>query len=155
MHSTAIIKHSILLLLVLLGFACPSLVRQEWIKCKSNAAAAQKLLLPSPFLRSFAMVSLPRTSRDRYKGQGNIAHLDRPKCCLAPVPSRLLSAGSSRSASPHGTRLPKSSCPSMNRLLLPASEYVSCVLWKGIYHITRTDIVRALAFRFEAFGQPP
>ena len=31
-------------------------------------------------------------------------------------------------------------------------EYVSCVLWSGLYHITGTDIVRALVFRFEAFG---
>jgi transcription factor STE12 len=27
-------------------------------------------------------------------------------------------------------------------------------LWSGIYHITGTDIVRALVFRFEAFGRP-
>lgn len=33
-------------------------------------------------------------------------------------------------------------------------EYVTCVLWSGLYHITGTDIVRALVFRFEAFGRP-
>ncbi|ORY22438.1 STE like transcription factor-domain-containing protein [Naematelia encephala] len=37
---------------------------------------------------------------------------------------------------------------------LPNGEHVSCVLWNGLYHITGTDIVRALAFRFEAFGRP-
>ena len=31
---------------------------------------------------------------------------------------------------------------------------MSCVLWDGLYHITGTDIVRALVFRFEAFGRP-
>ena len=29
---------------------------------------------------------------------------------------------------------------------------MTCVLWGGLYHITGTDIVRALVFRFEAFG---
>ncbi len=28
------------------------------------------------------------------------------------------------------------------------------MLWSGLYHITGTDIVRALVFRFEAFGRP-
>ncbi|KAH7912061.1 STE like transcription factor-domain-containing protein [Hygrophoropsis aurantiaca] len=42
----------------------------------------------------------------------------------------------------------------MKRFLLPSSEYVTCVLWSGLYHITGTDIVRALVFRFEAFGRP-
>jgi hypothetical protein len=34
-----------------------------------------------------------------------------------------------------------------NRFLLPTGELVSCVLWNGLYHITGTDIVRALTFR--------
>ncbi|KAJ7930601.1 hypothetical protein B0H13DRAFT_1595172, partial [Mycena leptocephala] len=38
------------------------------------------------------------------------------------------------------------------RFLLPSQEYVSCVLWNGLYHITGTDIVRALVFRFEVGG---
>ncbi|KJA17113.1 hypothetical protein HYPSUDRAFT_109441, partial [Hypholoma sublateritium FD-334 SS-4] len=42
----------------------------------------------------------------------------------------------------------------LNRFLLPNQEYVTCVLWKGLYHITGTDIVRALVYRFEAFGRP-
>ncbi|GLB44294.1 putative STE like transcription factor [Lyophyllum shimeji] len=49
---------------------------------------------------------------------------------------------------------PNSMHPSLNRFLLPSGEYVSCVLWNGLYHITGTDIVRALVFRFEAFGRP-
>ncbi|KAJ8583958.1 STE-domain-containing protein [Rhizopogon salebrosus TDB-379] len=40
----------------------------------------------------------------------------------------------------------------MNRFLLPSTEYVTCVPWNLRYHITGTDIVRALAFRFEASG---
>ncbi|KAF9523673.1 hypothetical protein CPB83DRAFT_862455 [Crepidotus variabilis] len=44
--------------------------------------------------------------------------------------------------------------PALNRFLLPNQEFVSCVLWNGLYHITGTDIVRALVFRFEAFGRP-
>ena len=49
---------------------------------------------------------------------------------------------------------PHSAHPALNRFLLPNAEYVSCVLWGGLYHITGTDIVRALVFRFEAFGRP-
>lgn len=41
-----------------------------------------------------------------------------------------------------------------NRFALPTGELVSCVLWQGLYHITGTDIVRALNFRFLAFGRP-
>ncbi|CAA7263981.1 unnamed protein product [Cyclocybe aegerita] len=44
--------------------------------------------------------------------------------------------------------------PALNRFLLPNQEFVTCVLWNGLYHITGTDIVRALVFRFEAFGRP-
>ena len=39
--------------------------------------------------------------------------------------------------------------PALNRFLLPNQEFVTCVLWNGLYHITGTDIVRALVFRFE------
>ncbi|TFK26980.1 STE-domain-containing protein [Coprinopsis marcescibilis] len=39
--------------------------------------------------------------------------------------------------------------PQLNRFMLPTQEFVTCVLWKGLYHITGTDIVRALVFRFE------
>lgn len=42
----------------------------------------------------------------------------------------------------------------LHRFPLPSSEPISCVLWNDIYHITGTDIVRALSFRFLAFGRP-
>lgn len=41
-----------------------------------------------------------------------------------------------------------------NRFPLPTGEQISCILWNGLYHITGTDIVRALNFRFLAFGRP-
>ncbi|GAA5869629.1 hypothetical protein JCM1840_004483 [Sporobolomyces johnsonii] len=41
-----------------------------------------------------------------------------------------------------------------NRLLLPTGDTVSCVFWNGLYHITGTDVVRALSFRFRAIGRP-
>lgn len=37
---------------------------------------------------------------------------------------------------------------------MPTGEYVSCILWNNLFHITGTDIVRCLAFRFQAFGRP-
>ncbi|CAK7218584.1 Transcription factor mst12 [Sporothrix bragantina] len=42
----------------------------------------------------------------------------------------------------------------IRRFLLPTGEYVSCVLWNGLFHISGTDIVRCLSFRFQAFGRP-
>ncbi|KAH7922484.1 STE-domain-containing protein [Leucogyrophana mollusca] len=98
--------------------------------------------------------------------QENLTHLDRLKYFLATAPSQWDPSESSRPAtnSPSagdsaGSRSavsgqPSSSHPSMERFLLPSSEYVTCVLWSGLYHITGTDIVRALVFRFEAFGRP-
>jgi transcription factor STE12 len=50
----------------------------------------------------------------------------------------------------HGAQGPH---PALNRFLLPTQEYVTCVLWNGLYHITGTDIVRALVFRFEVGSQ--
>ncbi|KAF8840649.1 STE-domain-containing protein [Paxillus ammoniavirescens] len=90
----------------------------------------------------------------------NLAYLDRLKYFLATAPSRWSSAGSSSlpDDSPgdaSGVVLHSSSShPSMNRFLLPTSEYVTCVFWSGQNYITGTDIVRALVFRFEAFGRP-
>ncbi|KAI0632755.1 hypothetical protein C8Q77DRAFT_1278921 [Trametes polyzona] len=105
-----------------------------------------------------------------------LEHLDRLKFFLATAPSRWnassadpSSSSSSSSAFPDlGLGLgmgvgfggmppaghPHSAHPALNRFLLPNQEYVSCVLWGGLYHITGTDIVRALVFRFEAFGRP-
>ena len=42
----------------------------------------------------------------------------------------------------------------LNCFLLPTGELISCVMWNGLYHVTGTDIVRALNFRFLAFGRP-
>ncbi|KAK9467663.1 STE like transcription factor-domain-containing protein [Lipomyces arxii] len=41
-----------------------------------------------------------------------------------------------------------------NRFQLPTQEYVTCVLWNGVFYITGTDIVRCMTFRFQAFGRP-
>ncbi|KIK98378.1 hypothetical protein PAXRUDRAFT_134344 [Paxillus rubicundulus Ve08.2h10] len=90
----------------------------------------------------------------------NLAHLDRLKYFLATAPSQWGPAGSpsllgDSAGDASGVVLhPSSSHPSMNRFLLPTSEYVTCVFWSGQYYITGTDIVRALVFRFEAFGRP-
>jgi transcription factor STE12 len=51
------------------------------------------------------------------------------------------------SSNDHQSINPSHPHPSLNRFLLPSNEYVSCVLWSGLYHITGTDIVRALVFR--------
>ncbi len=37
---------------------------------------------------------------------------------------------------------------------MPTGEYVSCILWNNLFHISGTDIVRCLSFRFQAFGRP-
>jgi transcription factor STE12 len=100
-----------------------------------------------------------------------LAQLDRLKTFLATAPSRWSSQSSALGQNQHnhqqqsavqaqysqnGSQLPTvpTSHPALNRFLLPSGEYVSCVLWAGLYHITGTDIVRALVFRFEAFGRP-
>ncbi|KAH0834124.1 STE-12 alpha [Lanmaoa asiatica] len=122
--------------------------------------SVQELLLSIPPFRPFAMgLATKDPSRSlTTKEQDNIAQLDKLKYFLATAPSRWSSPGSSRSpddsSGDHGSVTHTSSHPYMNRFLLPSSEYVSCVLWSGTYHITGTDIVRALVFRFEAFGRP-
>ncbi|KAJ7576001.1 STE like transcription factor-domain-containing protein [Mycena floridula] len=94
----------------------------------------------------------PRTLREE-----RLAHLERFKFFLATAPSRwdTSSAGSSGSK-PSGSSYyaPSTTHPALNRFLLPSQEFVTCVRWNGQYHITGTDIVRALVFRFEAFGRP-
>ncbi|KAI9335938.1 STE like transcription factor-domain-containing protein [Obelidium mucronatum] len=42
----------------------------------------------------------------------------------------------------------------IKRLKLPSNETIACILWNNLYHITGTDIVKALQFRFAAFGRP-
>lgn len=85
------------------------------------------------------MRSLPPTQQDL------LSHLDRLKFFLATAPSRWSAPDVAPTSHQH---------PALNRFLLPSGEYVTCVLWSGLYHITGTDIVRALVFRFEAFGRP-
>ncbi|KAL1915120.1 uncharacterized protein VTP21DRAFT_7601 [Calcarisporiella thermophila] len=43
---------------------------------------------------------------------------------------------------------------SIQRHALPNDEQIACVLWQNLFHITGTDILRSLIFRFEAFGRP-
>jgi hypothetical protein len=40
------------------------------------------------------------------------------------------------------------------KFMLPNNEYISCAYWKGVFHVTGTDIIRALVFRFQAYGRP-
>ncbi|KAL2825593.1 STE like transcription factor-domain-containing protein [Aspergillus cavernicola] len=42
----------------------------------------------------------------------------------------------------------------IRRFLLPTGDYISCILWNNLFHVSGTDIVRCLAFRFQAFGRP-
>lgn len=97
-------------------------------------------------------LSRPLTHKEREL----LAHLDRLKFFLATAPSRWTDAADVNPTDPSALPVghPNSAHPALNRFLLPNSEYVSCVLWGGLYHITGTDIVRALVFRFEAFGRP-
>ncbi|KAF9050888.1 STE-domain-containing protein [Hymenopellis radicata] len=83
-----------------------------------------------------------------------LAHLDRLKFFLATAPSGWEKGSNGAGPSSY---TPDPSNPALNRFLLPTQEFVTCVLWNGLYHITGTDIVRALIFpyrRFEAFGRP-
>ncbi|OSD03779.1 hypothetical protein PYCCODRAFT_1424464 [Trametes coccinea BRFM310] len=104
-------------------------------------------------------LSRPLTMQER----DLLAHLDRLKFFLATAPSRWNAPSPPPPSTlpsdfpgslPVPAGHPHSAHPALNRFLLPNQEYVSCVLWGGLYHITGTDIVRALVFRFEAFGRP-
>lgn len=74
-----------------------------------------------------------------------LAYLERLQHFLATAPTRWPAQGNVPPSQHHHA---------LNRFLLPTGEYVTCVLWNGTYYITGTDIVRALVFRFEAFGRP-
>ncbi|KAG9122888.1 homeodomain transcription factor ste12 [Ceratobasidium sp. 392] len=107
---------------------------------ESGSTSAQTTIMPIP--RSLTIHE-----------QDMIAQLDKLKYFLATAPSRWSSPNSS--ASDALVQHPQTaSHPAMNRFLLPSGEFVSCVLWGGLYHITGTDIVRALVFRFDAFARP-
>ncbi|ESK89185.1 ste-12 alpha [Moniliophthora roreri MCA 2997] len=105
---------------------------------------------------SSAAPGLPRgLSRPlTHQEQEKLAALDRLKFFLATAPSRwnTSQSGSTSQTPQHHPHTPTH--PALNRFLLPSQEFVTCVLWNGLYHITGTDIVRALVFRFEAFGRP-
>jgi hypothetical protein len=76
--------------------------------------------------------------------------LNRLKEFLATAPSRWCTPDA-----PNNIPFPNpQKSAALNRFSLPSGEYITCVLWQGYYHITGTDIVRALVFRFEAFGRP-
>ncbi|KAK7045984.1 hypothetical protein VNI00_006979 [Paramarasmius palmivorus] len=83
-----------------------------------------------------------------HQEQQKLAHLDKLKLFLATAPSRWNTASIQH---PHA---PSYAHPALNRFLLPSQEFVTCVLWSGKCYITGTDIIRVLAFRFEAFGRP-
>ncbi|KDQ50780.1 hypothetical protein JAAARDRAFT_51074 [Jaapia argillacea MUCL 33604] len=129
----------------------------------SLAQHAQNLVAPSQAISSYRRYSNGLTRALTPQERDLLAHLDRLKFFLATAPSRWndahlstvdpeQSASSGSGAYPVGH--PQSNHPALNRFLLPNHEYVSCVLWGGLYHITGTDIVRALVYRFEAFGRP-
>jgi len=107
-------------------------------------------------------LSRPFSSEEEEK----LAHLDSLKFFLATAPSQwsggrpqpmsVTVGGSSGWSTPpdghtHALHL------SLNRFLLPSQEFVTCIFWNGLYHITGTDIVCALVFRFEVslFISPP
>ena len=112
--------------------------------------------LPSSSIQGFQNnqegggLSRPLTHQE----QERLANLDRLKFFLATAPSAWSGCTTIPDMSGEHPTHPNASHPALNRFLLPNQEYVTCVLWNGLYHITGTDIVRALVFRFEAFGRP-
>jgi transcription factor STE12 len=83
-----------------------------------------------------------------------LAQLDRLKFFLATAPTHFDSATEQQLGPSTHAATPTNPHSSLYRFMLPNQEYVSCVRWGNIFHITGTDIVRALVFRFEAFGRP-
>ncbi len=41
----------------------------------------------------------------------------------------------------------------IKRFQLPNGEFINCVLWNELFHITGTDIVKVIQFRFECLGK--
>jgi hypothetical protein len=89
-----------------------------------------------------------------HQEQEKVANLDRLKFFFATAPSAWSGCATIPDMSAEHPTHPNAVHPALNRFLLPNQEYVTCVLWNGLYHITGTDIVRALVFRFEVFGRP-
>ncbi|RKO91116.1 transcription factor, STE-like protein, partial [Blyttiomyces helicus] len=42
----------------------------------------------------------------------------------------------------------------LRRFTLPCGEFVSCVFWGNMFHITGTDILRVLVYKFHVIGRP-
>lgn len=104
--------------------------------------------------RSTSFNLTPLTRPLNQHEQERLAQLDRLKFFLATAPSRWddldpndPSTSDTSDPGSHSHLDPANPHPALNRFLLPSNEYVSCVLWSGLYHITGTDIVRALVFR--------
>ncbi len=41
----------------------------------------------------------------------------------------------------------------IKRFVFPTGDRISCILWNSLFHVTGTDIVKVLMFRFAAFGR--
>lgn len=99
------------------------------------------VILPAPTVTDIPTAPLSTDARQN----DLLATLNRLKFFLATAPS-------------YWANVPDTSDPSrtpmFNSFVLPNGESVSCVYWNGLFHITGTDIVRVLLFRFEAFGRP-
>ena len=111
--------------------------------------------LPSSSIHGFQNTQDGGLSRPlTHQEQERLANLDRLKFFLATAPSAWSGCTTIPDMNAEHPTHPNAAHPALNRFLLPNQEYVTCVLWNGLYHITGTDIVRALVFRFEAFGRP-
>lgn len=117
--------------------------------------------------KSLASISAPSESDQPYHTHGTISAdpatqnsqepsnssalleaVDKLKFFLATAPGSF----DPSPAPTHDSTVLEDRC--FNRFPLPTGEQISCILWNGLYHITGTDIVRALNFRFLAFGRP-
>lgn len=107
----------------------------------SSVLLQQLPAYPSSSIDSSSTSDAPSLSRQ----YDLMAHLERLKEFLATAPTRWSSSDAIPISQQH---------PALNRFLLPSNEYVTCVNWCNVHYITGTDIVRALVFRFEAFGRP-
>ena len=126
-----------------------------WKDLSSNIITSKSVPSPESTSVKSASSAMTFTRPLTQREQELLAHLDRLKFFLATAPSKW-SADEPDESDPSSIPVGHSSSthPAFNRFLLPNREYVSCVLWGGFYHITGTDIVRTLVFRFEAFGRP-
>ncbi|KIK54718.1 hypothetical protein GYMLUDRAFT_249242 [Collybiopsis luxurians FD-317 M1] len=130
----------------------------SWTTNQDDSRPPSPIIDPTPGLPLGLSRPLAPSEQER------LAHLDRLKFFLATAPSRWDTSNANASSSSSDPYLNMGmgmnaahhppAHPALNRFLLPNQEYVTCVLWNGLYHITGTDIVRALVFRFEAFGRP-